>query len=277
VLGALPWIDDDFKRNNQTDALGKDCGGSGTVISACFRSKSWMLCGNKDGDVCARICWDSYPELVFVYSVEAGQLAADEIQHGVPSVAFAQNISRVAVYCEANPESTKYADKNAVYLTGERPTGEYGFVWDYDSNTFYTDSSGLVCEVLNASPVTQDALHQLQTYSRSDMGRSEEGRTGILSDQRMYPPEEPRIVASKTLHQFLKDQCPTSQSKPKWCDVAEQPGNTIKPGDMVVHESKSVGVSGGVMVALSGMVTIPGQGTQRGAPHPGGRGYSLPS
>jgi len=263
------WNKGDFERNGQLDALGKDFGGSGTVVTPAKRNRGWMLCGEKDGDICVSVCWDRGDGSTFLYSVEGGQLVLDELKHEQPSLAevFTQNVSSVAVFCEANPTNTKYADKDAVYLTGERITGQEGFEWSYDTNTFFTDSSGLVCEVLGESgwPGFSDALHQLQSYAQSDMGRSEEGRTGILSDQRLYPPEAPRIVGPKTVYQFFKDECPTSQSRPKWCNVVHHPEKTIKAGDVVVHESRSVGLHGGVMVALSAMIKLPG--VLNGEPH----------
>jgi len=85
--------------------------------------QGWMLCGEKDGDICVSVCWDRGDGSTFLYSVEGGQLVLDELKHEQPSLAevFTQNVSSVAVFCEANPTNTKYADKDAVYLTGIIP------------------------------------------------------------------------------------------------------------------------------------------------------------
>lgn len=182
------WNASDFARNGQ-DGIAKDCGGGGTVITACYRDNGWMLCGHKDGDVCVRVCWDAYPTQSFLYSVEAAQLELDQTIYDSVAPAFARSVSRVAVYCESNPDCTKLASKDAVYLTGQRLTGDVGFVWDHDTPTFYTDSSGLVCDTLASTsareaPGFEIALNQLHMYARSDMGRSEEGKQeeGILCE-----------------------------------------------------------------------------------------------
>ena len=123
---------------------------------------------------------------------------------------FARCVSRVAVYCEANPQATHYATRftDTVRLPGGQFMGnEKGFTWDFGRNEFYTDSPGLICHILGslfnctkedfdairASPAGaapcerfQDALLQLHSYVHTDAGRSEEGRLGTRSDERVY-------------------------------------------------------------------------------------------
>ena len=66
---------------------------------------------------------------------------------------FARCISRVAVFCEANPQATQYATRftDTVQLPGGEFIGnEKGFLWDFGKNLFYTDSPGLICHVLGS-------------------------------------------------------------------------------------------------------------------------------
>lgn len=88
----------------------------------------------------------------------------------------------------------------------------------------------------------QDALLQLHSYVQTDAGRSEEGRLGTRSDERVYPPERPLIVSAKTMAQFLADGCPQADPanmesvwgclNPFLTASLEQ----ILPGDVLVHE-----------------------------------------